>query len=128
MSPSSSIETGSALPCHRHPVPRSSTYHAGLVGMGCQRGGGPSSSSISFSFSISSQTKRGDITVISAKNLKVVNLISKMDLYVVISIADDPTTKCRTRVVKDGKKSPKWNDSLNFAVDAATRDRFRKSQ
>lgn len=57
--------------------------------------------------------------VISAENLKDVNLISKMDVYVVVSIADDPATKRKTRVDKDGGKSPKWNDRLNFAVDAA---------
>ncbi|KAI8555725.1 hypothetical protein RHMOL_Rhmol05G0197200 [Rhododendron molle] len=60
-----------------------------------------------------------DITVISAENLKDVNLISKMDVYVVVSIADDPSTKRKTRVDKDGGKSPKWKDRLNFAVDAA---------
>lgn len=59
-----------------------------------------------------------DVTVISADGLKDVNLISKMDVYVVVSIADDPTTKRKTQVDKDGGKSPKWNDHLKFNVDA----------
>lgn len=59
-----------------------------------------------------------DVTVISADGLKDVNLISKMDVYVVLSIADDPTTKRKTHVDKDGGKSPKWNDHLKFNVDA----------
>ncbi|PSS19655.1 hypothetical protein CEY00_Acc11078 [Actinidia chinensis var. chinensis] len=57
-----------------------------------------------------------DITVISAENLKDVNLISKMDVYVEVSIGGDPVGKRKTHVDKDGGKSPKWNHRLKFAV------------
>ncbi|XP_057495352.1 protein SRC2-like [Actinidia eriantha] len=57
-----------------------------------------------------------DITVISAENLKDVNLISKMDVYVEVSIGGDPVGKQKTHVDKDGGKSPKWNHRLKFDV------------
>ncbi|PSS26526.1 hypothetical protein CEY00_Acc07822 [Actinidia chinensis var. chinensis] len=57
-----------------------------------------------------------DITVISAENLKDVNLISKMDVYVEVSIGGDPVGKRKTHVDKDGGKSPKWNHRLKFDV------------
>ncbi|XAR52618.1 hypothetical protein NMG60_11020773 [Bertholletia excelsa] len=58
-----------------------------------------------------------EITVISADDLKDVNMLTKMDVYVVVSIANDPRTKRRTRVDKDGGKNPRWNDRLSFSVD-----------
>ncbi|GFY94874.1 hypothetical protein Acr_10g0002590 [Actinidia rufa] len=58
-----------------------------------------------------------DITVISAENLKDVNLISEMDVYVEVSIGGDPIGKRKTHVDKQGGKSPKWNHHLKFAVD-----------
>ncbi|XP_047338390.1 protein SRC2 homolog [Impatiens glandulifera] len=57
-----------------------------------------------------------DITVISADGLKDVGLLSKMDVYVTVFLSDDPRSKCRTPVDKDGGKSPKWNHKLNLYV------------
>ncbi|XP_057495132.1 protein SRC2-like [Actinidia eriantha] len=57
-----------------------------------------------------------DVTVISAENLKDVNLISKMDVYVEVSIGGDPVGKQKTHVDKDGGKNPKWNHRLKFDV------------
>ncbi|XP_057496885.1 protein SRC2 homolog [Actinidia eriantha] len=57
-----------------------------------------------------------DITVISAENLKDVNLISKMDVYVEVSIGGDPVGKRKTHVDANGGKSPKWNHRLKFNV------------
>ncbi|XP_052204661.1 protein SRC2 homolog [Diospyros lotus] len=61
-----------------------------------------------------------DITVISADDLKNVNLISKMSVYVLVSMSGDPRTKRRTPVDKNCGKNPKWNDRMSFAVDEAS--------
>lgn len=54
-----------------------------------------------------------DITVVSADNIKNVNLMSKMDVYAAISIGGD----CHTTPVHNGAgKSPKWNHCLTFFV------------
>ncbi|XP_057496886.1 protein SRC2-like [Actinidia eriantha] len=66
-----------------------------------------------------------DITVISAENLKNVNLISKMDVYVEVSIGGDPVGKRKTHVDANGGKSPKWNHRLKFNVsDLAANSAF----
>lgn len=57
-----------------------------------------------------------DITVISAENLKDVNLISKMDVYVEVSMGGNPVGKRKTHVDKDGGKNPEWNQRLKFDV------------
>ncbi|KAI8548029.1 hypothetical protein RHMOL_Rhmol07G0241000 [Rhododendron molle] len=55
-----------------------------------------------------------EITVMSADDLRNVNLITKMDVYVVVSI---PTAKRqRTHVDKRGGRSPTWNHRLTFSV------------
>ncbi|KAH7848058.1 hypothetical protein Vadar_033270 [Vaccinium darrowii] len=65
-----------------------------------------------------------EITVISADDLKNVNLISTMDVYVVVSIPTTTTTAAkikanrkRTPVDKSGGRSPNWNHHLKFSVD-----------
>ncbi|KAK6915590.1 C2 domain [Dillenia turbinata] len=58
-----------------------------------------------------------DITVVSAKDLKNVNLLSTMDVYAVVSVSGDPTTAKQTRVDKDGGKNPKWNESMKFTIE-----------
>ncbi|XP_034707512.1 protein SRC2 [Vitis riparia] len=60
-----------------------------------------------------------DIKVLEAKDLKDVNLFSKMDVYVVVTISGDPRTVQKTPVDKDGGTSPKWNFSMKFTVDDA---------
>ena len=60
-----------------------------------------------------------EITVCSAKDLKDVNMFSKMDVYVVVMIAEDPRTKQKTPVDRDGGKSPKWNHKMKFVVHEA---------
>ncbi|KAL6964759.1 Protein kinase C conserved region 2 (CalB) [Sarracenia purpurea var. burkii] len=67
-----------------------------------------------------------DITVMSAEDLKDVNLISKMAVYVVVSIGNDAnSTKRKTPVDKDGGRNPKWNDRFKFAVDVDALSRHR---
>ncbi|XP_010269468.1 PREDICTED: protein SRC2 [Nelumbo nucifera] len=60
-----------------------------------------------------------DITVISAKDLKDVNLFSKMDVYAVVSLSGDSRSKHKTPIDKDGGTSPSWNFPMKFTVDEA---------
>ncbi|KAK9291656.1 hypothetical protein L1049_020622 [Liquidambar formosana] len=58
-----------------------------------------------------------EITVISAKDIKDVNLFSKMDVYAVVMIAGDERSRQKTPVDKDGGKSPKWKFHMKFTVN-----------
>lgn len=63
-----------------------------------------------------------DITVMSAKDLNKVNLISKMDVYVIVHIAgssDKDTQKKKTPVAQDGDTCPSWKFPMRFTVDEA---------
>ncbi|OVA14839.1 C2 calcium-dependent membrane targeting [Macleaya cordata] len=60
-----------------------------------------------------------EITVISAKDIKDVNVFSKMDVYVVASIGGDARTRQKTPVDKDGGKNPSWNFPMKFTIDVA---------
>ncbi|PKA59325.1 hypothetical protein AXF42_Ash001419 [Apostasia shenzhenica] len=59
-----------------------------------------------------------ELTLISAKDLKDVNVFSKMDVYAVASVAGDLRTQQRTRTDRDGGKNPSWNAALRFPVPA----------
>ncbi|RWR95306.1 C2 calcium-dependent membrane targeting [Cinnamomum micranthum f. kanehirae] len=63
-----------------------------------------------------------DLTLISAKDLKDVNLFSKMDVYAVATLSNDPRSKQRTSVDKDGGKSPTWNFPMKFFIPTANPD------
>ncbi|XP_057962849.1 protein SRC2 [Malania oleifera] len=68
------------------------------------------------------------INVMNAKDIKDVNLLTKMDVYVVVSISGDYTThKQTTPVDKDAGTNPKWNHSLNFSVDDAAAHQNRST-
>ncbi|KAL5791781.1 hypothetical protein ACOSP7_000375 [Xanthoceras sorbifolium] len=58
-----------------------------------------------------------EITVVSAKGLKKVKHLSRMDVYVTASISGDQRTEQKTPVDKDGGTSPKWNHSMKFKID-----------
>ncbi|TXG63480.1 hypothetical protein EZV62_010474 [Acer yangbiense] len=58
-----------------------------------------------------------EITIISAKGLKKVKHLSKMDVYATASISGDHHTEQKTPVNKDGGTSPKWNHSMKFKID-----------
>lgn len=60
-----------------------------------------------------------EIKVISAKDLKDVNLFTKMDVYADVSINGDHRTAQRTPVDKDCGSNPKWNYTMRFTVDEA---------
>ena len=74
-----------------------------------------------------------DITLNSAKDL---NLFSKMNLYVVVSIHSDyfnnnnnnnnnNTNQQRTHIDKDYGLNPKWNFPMKFTVDVSTAEQNR---
>ncbi|KAK6243062.1 hypothetical protein QUC31_009471 [Theobroma cacao] len=60
-----------------------------------------------------------EINVISGKDLKDVNLFTKMDVYAVVSINGDHRTSQKTPVDKDCGSNPKWNYTMRFTVDEA---------
>ncbi|KAE8725233.1 P-loop containing nucleoside triphosphate hydrolases superfamily protein [Hibiscus syriacus] len=60
-----------------------------------------------------------EINVISAEDLKDVNLFTKMDVFVVVSINGDHRSGQRSPVDKGSGPNPEWNCSLKFTVDEA---------
>ncbi|XVE63045.1 hypothetical protein DITRI_Ditri06bG0168200 [Diplodiscus trichospermus] len=60
-----------------------------------------------------------EINVISATDLKDVNLFSKMDVYAVVSINGDHRTTQKTHVDKDCGSNPTWNHAMKFTIDEA---------
>lgn len=58
-----------------------------------------------------------NITVISADGLKNVNMFSKMDLFVVVSIEGYSQSNKKTFVDKDCGSHPKWNHRMEIIVD-----------
>ncbi|KAG2693566.1 hypothetical protein I3843_08G098200 [Carya illinoinensis] len=57
-----------------------------------------------------------EINVISAKGLKDLNLFSKMDVYVVVSLSGDKQMT-KTNVDRKGGTSPTWNFTVKFTID-----------
>lgn len=60
------------------------------------------------------------ITLLSANHLKDVGHLSKMDVYVEISISSKPKTVKRTPIDKDGGSHPSWNHTVTFRINSAT--------
>jgi hypothetical protein len=59
-----------------------------------------------------------ELTLISAKDLKDVNLLGKMDVYAEVSISGDPRSRQRTKIHVDSGPNPTWNQTLRFTVPA----------
>ncbi|CAK7333155.1 unnamed protein product [Dovyalis caffra] len=62
-----------------------------------------------------------EINVISARDLKDVNYISKMDVYAVVSISGNdskqqPKQKAKTPIDRAGGKNPTWNFPKKFTI------------
>ncbi|XVF06047.1 hypothetical protein REPUB_Repub06bG0014600 [Reevesia pubescens] len=66
-----------------------------------------------------------EVNVISAKDLKDVNLFTKMDVYAVVSINGDHRTSQKTPVDKDCGSNPKWNYTMKFTIDEAAANQNR---
>ncbi|XP_041020104.1 protein SRC2 homolog [Juglans microcarpa x Juglans regia] len=69
-----------------------------------------------------------DLVIKSAKDLKDVNLFSKMDVYAVVKIDGDhnlKSSKHKTPTDKDCGTNPKWNFPVQFTVDDAAAQQNR---
>lgn len=70
-----------------------------------------------------------EINVVSAKGLNDVNLVTKMDVYAVVSVYDGgdshPKQKAKTNVDRGSGTSPTWNFPMKFTVDAAAAQQNR---
>ncbi|TVU06954.1 hypothetical protein EJB05_46991, partial [Eragrostis curvula] len=60
-----------------------------------------------------------ELTLLSARDLKNVNLITRMDVYAVASISGDPMTRQCTPPDPSGGRNPSWNSTLRFSVPAS---------
>ncbi|KAJ4846296.1 hypothetical protein Tsubulata_042179 [Turnera subulata] len=60
-----------------------------------------------------------EVTLISAKDLKDVNLFTKMDVYATVTIKGDPhkKQKQKTPVHRDSGPNPRWNYTMKFTLD-----------
>ncbi|KAG9132794.1 hypothetical protein Leryth_014064 [Lithospermum erythrorhizon] len=59
-----------------------------------------------------------EVTVLSAKDINKVNLIGKMDVYIIISITGSKSKqKVITPVDKDAGTNPTWNFQAEFVID-----------
>lgn len=66
-----------------------------------------------------------ELNIVSAKDIKDVNLFSKMDVYAVVSLSGDPQ-KAKTPVHRDGGTNPTWNFPVKFTINEtlAQQNRF----
>ena len=59
-----------------------------------------------------------EVTLLSAKDLKSVNLITRMEVYAVATISGDPITRQCTPPDPHGGRNPTWNATVRFTVHA----------
>jgi hypothetical protein len=57
-----------------------------------------------------------EVTLLSARDLKRVNLFSRMEVYAVVTISGDPLTRQCTQPDPYGGRHPSWNTSFRFNV------------
>jgi hypothetical protein len=65
------------------------------------------------------------VTLVSARELKNVNLITRMDVYAVVTISGDPLTRQCTAPDPSGGRNPRWDATLRFAVPPSAHRRGR---
>ncbi|XP_047065058.1 protein SRC2-like [Lolium rigidum] len=63
-----------------------------------------------------------EVTLLSAKNLKNMNLFSRMEVYAVATIAGYPITQQCTPPDPHGGRNPTWNATVWFAVPPIARE------
>jgi hypothetical protein len=63
-------------------------------------------------------TRALELTLISAKDLKEVNLLSKMEVYAVVSLSGDPRLRQQVQPDRAGGRNLTWNATLRFTVPA----------
>ncbi|VAH84309.1 unnamed protein product [Triticum turgidum subsp. durum] len=59
-----------------------------------------------------------ELTLISGKDLKDVNLFSAMEVYAVVSLSGDPRSRQRVATDRSGGRNPTWNATVRFTVPA----------
>ncbi|XP_040380290.1 protein SRC2-like [Oryza brachyantha] len=61
-----------------------------------------------------------ELTLLSASDLRVVNLVSKMEVYAVVYLAGDPRARQRVATDRAGGRNPSWRDAtVRLAVPAS---------
>ncbi|KQK06630.1 protein SRC2 [Brachypodium distachyon] len=60
-----------------------------------------------------------DVTLVSARDLRDVNLVSKMEVYAVVYLAGDPLSKQRVATDRAGGRDPSWNATVRVTVPAS---------
>uniref|UniRef100_A0A0D9X2R5 C2 domain-containing protein n=1 Tax=Leersia perrieri TaxID=77586 RepID=A0A0D9X2R5_9ORYZ len=60
-----------------------------------------------------------EVTLISARNLKRVNLMTPMEVYAVVSVSGNPMARQCTLPDRYGGRNPTWNATLHLAVPVA---------
>ncbi|XP_066320808.1 protein SRC2-like [Miscanthus floridulus] len=58
-------------------------------------------------------------TLVSARDLRSVNLVSKMEVYTVAYLADDPRSRQRVPTDRAGGRDPTWNQTVLITVPAS---------
>ncbi|URD85475.1 C2 domain [Musa troglodytarum] len=57
-----------------------------------------------------------EITLVSAKGLKDVNLFFKMAVYAMVSLSDNRRARQRTPPDREGGRNPSWNSTLHLTI------------
>ncbi|KAM0841072.1 hypothetical protein ACQ4PT_059264 [Festuca glaucescens] len=60
-----------------------------------------------------------DVTLVSARDLRDVNLVSKMEVYAVAYLAGDPISRQRIATDRTGGCNPAWNATVRITVPAS---------
>uniref|UniRef100_A0ACD5U3A3 Uncharacterized protein n=1 Tax=Avena sativa TaxID=4498 RepID=A0ACD5U3A3_AVESA len=60
-----------------------------------------------------------DVTLLSARDLRDVNLVSKMEVYGVVYLAGDPISRQRVATDRTGGRNPAWNATARVTVPAS---------
>ncbi|XP_047093830.1 protein SRC2-like [Lolium rigidum] len=60
-----------------------------------------------------------DVTLVSARDLRDVNLVSKMEVYAVVYLAGDPMSRQRIATDRTGGCNPAWNATVRVTVPAS---------
>lgn len=66
------------------------------------------------------ETRSLEVSIISARDLQDVNLVSKMDVYAVATLLGDSRTKqtIKTSIDREGGRNPTWNFPIRFTIDS----------
>ncbi|CAN6328505.1 unnamed protein product [Urochloa humidicola] len=60
-----------------------------------------------------------ELTLVSARDLRSVNLVSKMEVYAVAYLAGDPRAAQRVPTDRSGGRNPTWNHTVLITVPAS---------